>query len=442
MLNSHILRMCSLFLVLLIVMITPASAIEMEEIAHQAEDYQKQTKEKKGFFGKIKLITQGFHLINKAEKAEKNQRKKNKTPPEKPETIFEKHNQKTINQKELLTYQKTKNNTKQTDIGNNSNNNTEHNTIPSLPPSCMNHATQTINFLLKQGINPVTIEKHNTITELENKIVQIIDPNGNIRYVQILSLTNTSVTVNTGTGNKEYSLDEFTKSFTGITIQTNNDPQNILEQINNKEKTDLNQEKTQAQKIYNKARNQVIQWGIIIGLGFTLLIIGIVMALIFGLTLLGDVASAQKYVLTPTNVGNACPKCGYKADIPPGPYDPAPPTPRPDTTIPQTPRNPSQVDLQQLGSIIASLSMIGCKVVAEAVPETTMYAITQNWIKLILCILGLILAIVGLGLIITGILQLINNIKKLRKATKIIRKNEEDYKNLEGWTTQNIPSPI
>ena len=195
----------------------------------------------------------------------------------------------------------------------------------------------------------------------------------------------------------------------------------MLEKINNKEQDDLNQENTQAQIIHDKARNQIILWGALIAVGFTLLIIGIIMALIFGLTLLGDVASAQKYVLTPTNVGNACPSCGYQAEIPPGSYEPVPSTPRSDTTIPQTPRNPSQIDLQQLGTIITSLNMIGCKVVAEAVPETTMHAITQNWIKLILCILGIILVIVGLGLIITGIIQLINNTKKMREATKIIK---------------------
>ena len=70
---------------------------------------------------------------------------------------------------------------------------------------------------------------------------------------------------------------------------------------------------------------------------------------------------------------NACPSCGYQAEIPPGSYEPVPSTPRSDTTIPQTPRNPSQIDLQQLGTIITSLNMIGCKVVAEAVPETMMH---------------------------------------------------------------------
>lgn len=46
------LKYCSLILAILIISITPVSAVEMEEVAHAAEKYQEQSKQKMNFFNK------------------------------------------------------------------------------------------------------------------------------------------------------------------------------------------------------------------------------------------------------------------------------------------------------------------------------------------------------------------------------------------------------
>jgi len=75
----------------------------------------------------------------------------------------------------------------------------------------------------------------------------------------------------------------------------------------------------------------------------------------------------------------------------------------------------------------------GTLVSIQIIPETIIHALAQNWVKMILCVVGLILVLVGIGLIIAGIIKLVRNGKKLRKANKVTIRNQEDSKNFEGF---------
>ena len=419
------LRVSSIFFVLLIVLMTPAFAIEMEEVAHHAEKYNEESKKNHGFFAKIKLIAKGFNLVDEAKQAEKEgEKKKSDTQgevKEKDEDLFKKHNQKILDKKELLNYrnrEKSVNNTDTTNQTLNSTNTTNTiPTIPTIPQACITHVDSVVNFLLGQGLQASYTQNNGIDSALIDNTVQIIDPNGNIRYGQVISLTNTTVILNTGTGNREYSLDEFTKSFTGITLQTNTDTNTTLNNINNNEQNNLNQEKEQAHTIHNKAHNQVILWGTLIGVAAILLIIGIIMTTLFGYNLIQVQRPIESFTLHLFKVGGV------------------------DTFSPEiidglmTAVNEAQG--RNLLAICTALRNSGIQMGLLTVPRITFFGITQNWVNFILCTVGLILVLVGIGLLIAGIIKTVQNGRKWHMANIVTRQNKKDTNDLKEWTSTN-----
>jgi len=55
--------------------LTPSFAVQMEQVANDASSYEKESHEKKGFFGKIKFMVKGFDLIDEAKEAERDSKK-------------------------------------------------------------------------------------------------------------------------------------------------------------------------------------------------------------------------------------------------------------------------------------------------------------------------------------------------------------------------------
>ena len=427
-------------------MITPACAVEMEDVAHQAEKYNEESKKKHGFFGKIKLIAKGFKLVDTAKKAEKESEKKKKELQGENGTdgdLFRKNEEKILDRKNLLKYRNRGKAVNNTDTSNPSSNSTNGTlVVPSLsiiPQACVTHIDGIIKFLVGQGLQVSYTQNNGIDSSLIGKIVQIIDPNGNIHYVQILSLTNTSVIMNTGTGDKEYSLDEFTKSFTGITIKTNNDPQNILEQINNKEQTDLNQAQTQAQTIHDKARNQVIQWGILIGVSVVLIILGVILTMVFGTQLIASAKAAPNFTakfapyknpLTAEDIAMneraVAEGCTIEQD----------PTYKV-TTLENVLQHMNGVDKNLLGIAIENFAIQGVEVTVLSGLQLALYVASQNWIQVILCIVGLIMVLCGIGVLIAGIIKTVQNGIKWHRANLVTQRNKKDINNLKEWISIN-----
>ena len=69
--NLKIRRCFILFSIFLIISITPACAVKMGDVADEASKYNMESKQKKGFYAKIKFMAKGFKLIDKAKIAEK-----------------------------------------------------------------------------------------------------------------------------------------------------------------------------------------------------------------------------------------------------------------------------------------------------------------------------------------------------------------------------------
>ena len=389
--------------------------------------------------------------MDTAKKAEKESEKKKKEVKGENGTdgdLFRKNEEKILDRKNLLKYRNRGKAVNNTDTSNPSSNSTNSTlVVPSLsiiPQSCITHIDGIIKFLVGQGLQVSYTQNNDINSSLIGKIVQIIDPNGNIHYVQILSLTNTSVIMNSGTGDKEYSLDEFTKSFTGITIKTNNDPQNILEQINNKEQTDLNQEKTQAQTIHDKAKNQVIEWSVIIGLAIILITIGVILAVTFGAQIIQSLKTAEKYITEikdpaafERNVETTLEK--YNAEGKTLEF-------RGEFDQPESLKDCFQEHMKAIdqGEVKEDINMgisrfinLGITVIALTVPEIALNVASQNWIKIVVCVVGLIMVLCGIGLLIGGIIKTVKNGIKWHRANLVTKRNKKDINNLKEWISIN-----
>lgn len=71
MLNNKLKWFFVCFIIFLMVNLTPAFAIQMEQVANDAKNYDIESKQKKSFFAKIKFMAKGFNLIKQAKSAEK-----------------------------------------------------------------------------------------------------------------------------------------------------------------------------------------------------------------------------------------------------------------------------------------------------------------------------------------------------------------------------------
>ena len=80
--NDNMRWILVLFFIVVVVNIIPSFAVQMEQVADDAKDYNDESHKKMGFFGKIKFTVRGFHLIAEAKNAEKDSKKddKQKTP--------------------------------------------------------------------------------------------------------------------------------------------------------------------------------------------------------------------------------------------------------------------------------------------------------------------------------------------------------------------------
>jgi len=322
--------------------------------------------------------------------------------------VFKASNQKILDKKELLEYLKNKQSPSNGTILNT----TSQNPI-STPQSCLNHIDNIVNFSIGQSIQASYTQNNILDSSIIGQIAQIIDPDGNIRYVQITNINSSSglVTVNTGSGEKEYTLDEFTTAFTGILLKTNTTPDTILNTILTKEKNDLNQENNKAQTIHNKAKNKIILWAVLMSVALILLVIGAIMAVYFGYSIVQSITNPK---ITYDLESVYWDEHGYRNYI-----------------------GETGLTSYQLRALMAELTRLGFKLEAGSITETSVNIFAQNWVQVVLCIVGLILALLGIGLLIAGIIQTVRNSLKIRMTNIVLRRNQEDSKNFEGWLAVN-----
>jgi hypothetical protein len=287
----------AMFLVLIMVNITPAFAIEMEQVANEAQNYNEQSHQNMGFFKKIGFMVKGFKLVNKANDAQEN----SKTPNTEEQMdinhdVFNHTILKEWQKQKLLNFRNnennilkihtidkiksninnklnsTKNKLNQTNIDKPSatHNQTEQSSFV-IPDECYTDIQNLKNILELQNMNLKQQRQSEIGDSLQGTIVQLIDETGNIRYAyvknvdlktgQINLLTNESKELTMG-------LNEFKKDFKGLTL-TGFDlsPEEMMGKISQTQKDDLNFEQSQADKAKDDSINKMILWGVLLGVG-------------------------------------------------------------------------------------------------------------------------------------------------------------------------------
>jgi len=216
-------------LVILVINLTPAFAVEMEQLGKEAESYQKESNIDRGFFSKIKFIAKGFKQIDKAGKGQKQAEKKYKSSgsgktdmrkaydnmrmthgasEEKRLKLLEYHTREVVHEDQKVgldgTNTKPDNNTK--------NNATESNVTATDETvvtqsndvsddslsDCKVDADKIIQMLAQSGIT-LNGERNIKISEgLIGHYAQIIDEKGCVRYVYVKAVNTTEVKLITG----------------------------------------------------------------------------------------------------------------------------------------------------------------------------------------------------------------------------------------------------
>lgn len=428
--------------------LTPAFAIQMEQVADDAQKYNEESQKKMGFFKKIGFMAKGFKLLNKAQDAQK---KLNTTTNEEQNdlhkklfyhtvlTEIQKHNLLKFknNDSNTLNLETTsKNNhfqvpTNETNQTNHTDNNTNQtlNSGLNIPSECYDDIHNVINMLLQQGFTVSQELKQEISPSLQGTIVQLIDEEGNIRYAYVkeLDLKTGNVTLITDK-DKEISMgmEEFKTSFKGLTINIGptNNPEVIMDKITQLQKDTINNDKTQAESAKEDATNKMILWGILLGVGVILMVVGIILAIYFGKELASEVQNLGNTATTRFRVGFQSPEvleniCHYENTVK-----------TPDRIIFETYRTLNDaMTMNTLSFTLETLATFGIIIVSLSGVELFMNACAQNWIKVIICTVGIITFVVGLGLTIASIILLLKAYKNSKLANfslKLIEKRNTE----------------
>ncbi len=480
--NIKIRRCFILLSIFLIISITPACAVKMGDVADDASKYNIESKQKKGFFAKIKFMAKGFKLIDKAKIAEKdsNNNIKNSSDQDGYESMWEQNQLQQQLQKKLLNYRNSKVNNKispinDTNIINTTTNNTnvinvtENNSIlisnATVPSECKFDANYLISKLQEQRNISLKMKIWSKInSNLTGNIVQIIDKRGHIRYLNVKSFNDTTITLITS-NKKEIIMtnDVFRKSFTGIVLSDNNfkDHYQLIDIINEIQKNTLLQYTTDAQTLKNKAKTETIINGILSGVGLVLFIVGIIIAVVF------SKPASAKATLEMTNLGNEISDeigsgeasftedAWYNTENPPAPPSGAV-SPEiftePITSSSQV-SSKSENPMNNITSKIPisagllfllkskkfkdglCVGIVGISAIITVIAgiELIINAASNTGIRLILGIVGLILIVFGTALMIYGLLNGFKSVGNLITSNELLKNFKDDSNDMDEW---------
>ena len=436
---------------IVIINLTPAFANQIGDIAHEAEEYNIESQKEKGFFAKISFITKGFKLVNKAEKAQEasnNVKKDDDQDLDEYKMSRKQYVTSELQKQHLITFQKAKSvdvgkieplnmkNINNKSLGNNTN--TSQNTGNStgtIPTECFNHADYLITSLngliLSQNI-------HGVDSGLLGQMVQLTD-NGYLRYAYVnnivLTGSNPHIVLLTRSGNEiTMKLDEFTKQYTGITlnIKEGQNPGSVLDSILEIETNDLKKVQEENTELRDQAKHELLVNGILMGLSIVLIVVGILLATIFG----KQIVQAYQSRTFPDGThfkgmefanDNAFESYMYQSNS----------VNSLDVISNANERILSSIVTKTTGGVVAELVAAGFAITAMSTPELVAYVASQNWIKVVLCTVGIILFLAGIALGIYSIIQLVNTGMNWWYTAKILRTNREDSDALDKWAKDN-----
>jgi hypothetical protein len=435
-----------LFIIFLVISLTPTFAVQMEQVANDAKNYDIESKQKKGFFAKIKFMVKGYSLVNKAKESQKESAKGNKKSSnnDQYDEIWKQDKLSKIQEQKLLNFRNNEKNiltVSLTDksIINNTNRTDNQTSDIVLPQECDQDAQNMIEQLKLMGIEVSKTVQTEINPELAGNIVQIIDENGQIRYayIETISLNSDSrVTLITDNNKKlVMTLDDFKKSFKGIvlTMGLEQNPKTVMGKIIEIQKNNLETDKNKTLKAKEKAKTNIIITSILIGVGVILVIVGILIATYFGKQLItqANQQAARAGSLT-ASVDNpaswAADKGAYGAEY----YN-------------------DQFALDQartvfkdgfavgagFGELMTILGVMGITVSFIITLEIIGHVACQNWVKVILCVVGLIIALVGLVLMGFSICALIHNIMSIHDTNEALKEIDNKNNYLENWLNKS-----
>ncbi len=444
--------------------LTPAFAIQMEQIANEAQNYNNESQQEMGFFKKISFMIDGFKLIDKAEDAQQNSKL-----PETEENkdihrqLFEQTVLTELQKSHLLTFRNNENNSlnihmpvesktkvnKNLKTAKNKTNETANanQTVHAdfvLPDVCFSNIQSVINMLGVQGFS-VSQELQKEIgSSLQGSVVQLIDEGGNIRYAYVKSIDLKSgkvILLNDENKEQIIGLDEFKMEFKGLTLKLGSDikPEELMGNITQMQRNELDTEKTNADNVKVDAENGIILWGILLGVGVLLMVVGIIIAIYFGKALAAEIQNLGNSARGSYTLGfqsentfegimsdaNSCITRPYAS---------------PDQVLANTYKCLQlSMDQNLAASMITGLTIAGFTVAAFSASEIAMNAIAQNWIKLVLCIVGVIIFIVGLGLTIASVILLVRAVENRNLAEFSLKLVNNRTNELEEWLNKGKP---
>ncbi len=436
-----------IFLILVIINLTPAFASQLGDVAKDAEDYNIESQKEMGFFAQISFITKGFALVNRAEEAQEtsnNVENSNNDEIDEYEAIWNQYSESELQKQHLIEFQKAKSANKTTASYQNKSNNstsknstqTENTKVP-IPKECFNDADHIIAML-----NGLLLSKtvHKIDKNLMGQMVQLTDK-GYIRYAYVkdivLNGSNPHITLITNSGNIiSMSLDEFQKQYTGLAlkIKPGQNPESVLNMILKAQSNELKSIEEKNTKLKDQAKTGMFINGLLIGLAIILIVVGILLASTFGKRLL----RIYRHNTFPdgTHFGGVKFEDGH--------------------TFTNIMKNQqawwgTNLKYRQLlrlmdkivyasiikgmtAIVINELVTIGFEITTVSTAELIMNIVAQNFIKVVLCAVGIILFLCGIALGIHSIVQTVKNGLNWWYTAEIIKTNKEDYDALDKWS--------
>jgi protein-S-isoprenylcysteine O-methyltransferase Ste14 len=436
-----------IFLIVIIINLTPSFAMKMGDVADSAKKYNEESKVKRGFWAKISFLAEGFKLVDMAQKAQKETEKSKesvnpqKSDEEKYNAMWNEHKSSEKQKKNLVSYR----NTVKVDNSVNSTNLTLNNNITNsvedfTPQACKDDSNKIISLLKNQGIILSQTTNQEISTQLIGCFVQLIDEDGEIRYVYVKSIDldgkNPGVVL-LGNQNIEFvmSLKEFKKGFSGIVLKNKSDqtPVTVLNAIANIQKDTIISETNNVEELKNKACSNFMISLIILGIGVVLIIVGLILALWFGKLFADEVEGVgqeatdglSEFSDISDNYNGEMESFDSEVPDPPsgeGSYV------TPNDNIPVI--EGEAINYEQLMAALIPLA------VTQVAAESTVNAAIQNYVKLICQIVGVILIVVGLVMFIGGLIASVIYGIRLWQANEVIKslknRNNNNLKWLEG----------
>lgn len=415
--------------------LTPAFAVQMEQVANDASAYEKESHEKKGFFGKIKFMAKGFALIDEAKTAEKDSKnddvQKQTTPSDTSnyEAIWNENKLPQQQIQKLLSYKNSKKTETGSKTGNNTNTtsgNTTRNTTTEIPQECYENAQNIVTQLTAMNFTVTQSSQQSVSNLLVGKIVQIIDDNGHLRYLYVKNMDKNKLTLITNNNTEiTMKMEEFKKAYTGVVlvIGSSETPKTIVTKINEIQKNKIQTDIQNVQKLKDKSKTNTIIGTILTGVGLVLLILAVIIAIIYSKVTATPVANNaantvslanEQFTVTTEAQSNISKEELIKT------------TERLLSNIPG-----SSVETSEY--YVAILASMGIILTPLIIGELAVNSGANNWVGVVLGIVGLILLICGLGLIIAGLIIGIINVCKWLKYNAILEDLKYEDEHMDKW---------